>query len=393
MELEVGHYRMRVQNSLSEIGETVWNDLVRAQEKPTPFLAYAFLHALHESMCASPQTGWQIQYLSLWLENRLVAAMPLYVKLHSYGEYVFDWAWAHAYHEHGVRYYPKLLCAIPFTPVEGSRLLARDPDARQHLLAGLKAFYEAGNYSSSHILFPCEAELPTLKAAGFIIRQGHQFHWQNKGFRDFQDFLDSLSMKKRKNIRAERQSVQKAGISFTHLSGSEIKEAHWAFFKRCYDQTYAAHRSSPYLNLNFFQRIGATMGEQLLLILAYRDAQPIAASLSFKDETRLYGRYWGCVDYVPCLHFETAYYQAIEFCIAQKLAVFEGGAQGEHKMARGFLPVSTYSAHILKEARFFQAIKAHVEHESGEFEEYKRILTENSAYKRANSDPSLQKKA
>ncbi|MBY0446726.1 MAG: GNAT family N-acetyltransferase, partial [Burkholderiales bacterium] len=282
------HYRMCLVNTLAEIGEAAWTELLQAQEKPTPFLSYAFLHALHESGSASPATGWRVCYLSIWQEQEqnptLVAVMPLYEKNHSYGEYVFDWAWANAYHEHGLAYYPKLLSALPFTPVEGTRLLCRDASAQAALIQAAQQLLTTKQYSSLHILFPTQKEIETLQAAGFLIRQGLQFHWKNQNYRDFEDFLESLEKKKRKNIRAERRKVREAGIRFRHIRGKDINKEEWLFFKRCYDQTYHEHRSSPYLNLDFFMRIGQTMPAHLLLILAIRDDIPIAASLLVHDQ-------------------------------------------------------------------------------------------------------------
>ncbi|WP_395010419.1 GNAT family N-acetyltransferase [Undibacterium sp.] len=381
MNSEVSHYRMRLVDSLSEIGQENWDGLLQLQEQANPFLSYAFLNALHESGSASPATGWTPRFISIWEENQLIAAMPLYEKTHSYGEYVFDWAWANAYHQHGLSYYPKLLSAIPFTPVQGNRLLSRDDNARQVLIKHLQTITQSGLHSSCHILFPSPREIEALQDANFMIRQGVQFHWRNQNFQNFEHFLSSLEAKKRKNIRAERRRVQEAGIEFQHINGKDINEADWCFFKRCYDRTYLEHHSTPYLNLDFFLQIGKSMPDNLYMIIACLNGERIAAALFIHNTETLYGRYWGCLQHLPCLHFETAYYQALEFCIAKKIKVFEGGAQGEHKMARGFLPHKTYSAHFINEPAFSNAVAHFLEREQGGIEEYVDELQAHSPYK------------
>jgi len=374
-------YRTRIVSSLAEIGPSRWDALVATQAEGNPFLSYAFLHALHESGAASADTGWEPHYLTLWQDQALVAALPLYRKFHSYGEYVFDWAWAEAYQRHGVEYYPKLLAAIPFTPVRGARLMAVDETARAGLLAALQALQQEGEHSSTHILYPPPEQAQQLADAGFLLRSGVQFHWHNEGYGSFAEFVDTLDRKKRKNILAERRKVAEQGVQFTWLRGSEITEAHWRFFNRCYRHTYAAHYSTPYLNLDFFRRIGATMPQHLLLTLASRDGQPIASSLTVHDGDTLYGRYWGALEHVPCLHFETAYYQPLEFCIAEKIRWFEGGAQGEHKMARGFLPQKTWSAHWLAHPGFYDAVEHFLAREVGGIDGYINELNERNPFR------------
>ena len=375
------NYRTRIVSSLSDIGQPQWDALVATQENGNPFLSFAFLDALHETGCASEDTGWQPQYLTLWRGDRLEAALPLYIKSHSYGEYVFDWAWADAYRRNGLDYYPKLLSAIPFTPVSGSRLLARDTTAQAALLDALCMLQQNSGLSSTHVLFPPEAQARALEAAGFMLRTGVQFHWLNQGYRDFDDFLETLDRKKRKNIRAERRKVSEAGIGFRQVPGSAATETDWRFFKRCYDHTYAAHYSTPYLNLDFFLRLGATMPQHLLLIVAERAGKPIASSLVVHDDQTLYGRYWGAIEDVPFLHFETAYYQPLEFCIEHRIACFEGGAQGEHKMARGFLPQKTWSAHWLAHPAFADAIEHFLRRESGGIDAYIDELGERNPFR------------
>lgn len=374
-------WRPAILSSLAEAGEAAWSALLAAQGESNPFLSYAFLHALHESGSACADTGWQPQYLALWRGEELAAAMPLYVKDHSYGEYVFDWAWAEAYQRNGIEYYPKLLSAIPFTPVTGGRLLARDGEARAALLAFLQAQQQSSGMSSTHILYPPQEQAALLEQHGFLLRSGVQFHWLNQGYADFEQFLATLEHKKRKNIRAERRKVQEAGVTLRRVRGVDASEADWRFFHRCYANTYAEHRSSPYLNLDFFLRIGATMPEQVLLVLAERDGSNIAASLVFYQGDTLYGRYWGAMEHVPCLHFETAYYQPLEFCIAEGIAVFEGGAQGEHKMARGFLPQKTYSAHWLAHPSFADAVQRFLERETGGIDHYLDELNERTPFR------------
>jgi len=374
-------YRTGIVSSLAEIGEAAWSELLARQSDGNPFLSYAFLHALHESGSASADTGWLPQYLTVWDGDALAAAMPLYVKSHSYGEYVFDWAWADAYHRNGLEYYPKLLSAIPFTPVTGPRLLARDAEARAALIAMLKEQQEAAGMSSTHILYPPEDQALQLQAAGFMLRSGVQFHWDNQGYADFEQFLSTLEHKKRKNIRAERRKVREAGVTLRQIRGVDASDEDWRLFHRCYSNTYAEHHSTPYLNLDFFQRIGHTMPQNILLVVAERDGKPVASSLVIHTEQVLFGRYWGALEHIPCLHFETAYYQPLEFCIAQKIATFEGGAQGEHKMARGFLPQKTWSAHWLAHPAFADAIERFLERESGGIEAYIDELNDRNPFR------------
>lgn len=377
-------YRTRIVSSLSEVGQPAWDRLIQSQAEANPFLSFAFLHALHESGSASQEKGWQPQYLTLWQQESLVAALPLYAKFHSYGEYVFDWAWADAYRRNGIDYYPKLLSAIPFTPVTGTRLIATDRAARDALIQALANVQRTNGLSSTHVLYPPEAEAQQLSEAGFLLRQGVQFHWQNQGYQTFDQFLSTLEQKKRKNIRAERRKVQEAGITMRRVLGRDMTEADWRFFKRCYDQTYREHYSTPYLNLDFFLRIGVTMPDNILLVIAERESAPIAASLLIYDKNALYGRYWGCIEQHACLHFETAYYQPLAFCIEHGIAAFEGGAQGEHKMARGFLPQPTWSAHWLAHPAFSDAVERFLRQEGRGMSAYMDELNERSPFKHDN---------
>src|SRR5450830_452477 len=368
---------LQITDSIQQLDANSWDALVGDM----PLLSHAFLSALETSQSVGKGTGWQPYPMLVHENDQLVGAMPLYVKSHSYGEYVFDWAWADAYHRNGVEYYPKLLSAIPFTPVTGPRLLARDDEARATLVAYLCAQQEAAGMSSTHVLYPPADQAAQLHEACFMLRSIVQFYWLRQDYADFAAFLATLEHKKRKNIRAERRKVREAGVTMRRIRGADATPADWRFFHRCYRNTYAEHRSSPYLNLDFFQRIGATMPQNLLLVVAERDGQPIAASLVIHTADTLYGRYWGAIEHVPCLHFETAYYQPLEFCIEQGIATFEGGAQGEHKMARGFLPTKTWSAHWLAHPAFSDAVERFLERESGGIEAYMDELNERNPFK------------
>ncbi|MBA9898901.1 GNAT family N-acetyltransferase [Burkholderia cepacia] len=382
-------YRTGILSSPAEVPADEWNALLARDAQPTPFLRHEFLDALHVARCAVDDTGWSPHFVTLTDERtgRLAAAAPVYAKQHSYGEYVFDWAWADAYQRNDLPYYPKLLCAVPFTPVQGTRLLAADDDARRRLAATLLAFAEQSDVSSLHVLFPTGDEAALLESMGMMLREGVQFHWINDGYRHFDDFLGTLEQKKRKNIRAERRKVHDAGVTFRRLTGDRITDADWRFFSRCYRQTYREHYSSPYLNLDFFRTIGATMPENLLLVIAEADGKPIASALAVYRRGEhgggtLYGRYWGAVEHVPCLHFETAYYQLLEFCIEAGLDTFEGGAQGEHKLARGFLPTVTHSAHWLAHPAFSDAVARFLERETEHIHAYVDELREHDPFRR-----------
>lgn len=381
-------YRMGLLSSPLEVDAGEWNALLARQAHPTPFLRHEFLAALHATGCAVGETGWSPNFLTLSEADTgaLVAASPVYAKQHSYGEYVFDWAWADAYQRNGVPYYPKLLCAVPFTPVQGTRLIAANERARRQLAATLVALAEQSEVSSLHVLFPTGEEAGLLAEMGMMLREGVQFHWLNDGYRHFDDFLATLEQKKRKNIRAERRKVAEAGVSFRRVRGEDASDADWRFFSRCYRQTYREHYSSPYLNLDFFRRIGETMPENLLLVIAEAEGKPIASALAVYARGEagggtLYGRYWGALEHVPCLHFETAYYQLLEFCIEEKLGAFEGGAQGEHKLARGFMPTVTHSAHWLAHPAFSDAVGDFLKRETGQIHAYVDELREHNPFK------------
>ena len=368
---------VRVLDSLAGVDPRQWNALAGDH----PFLRHELFHALHETGCASERTGWLPRFVTLWLDGRLSAAMPLYLKSHSYGEYVFDWAWAEAYQRHGIAYYPKLVSAVPFSPVQGPRLLAADKEARGRLLRA--ALTLAGDTSSLHVLFPLPEEAEKMAEAGMLLRRGVQFHWRNPGYRSFEEFLAALSHDKRKKIRQERRRVREAGVRFRWLLGRDIRSEDWLFFSRCYKATYRAHHSTPYLNRAFFERIGEALPENVMLVVAELNGNPVASALNVYSDTTLYGRYWGAVAYVPDLHFEACYYQVIEFCIERGIEVFEGGAQGEHKLSRGFLPVQTVSAHWLKHAEFARAVEQFLARETAGVDRYLDELNDRAPFRKA----------
>jgi len=376
---------LRIIEDLAEIPAAQWDALRAVTPGDNPFLAYAFLRALQDSRCASPTTGWTPQFITLWQENELIGAMPLYIKSHSWGEFVFDWAWAEAYERHGLHYYPKLVSSVPFTPVSSARLLAASDAVRAKLIAAALQLAKDSGASSLHCLFPPESQALEMRQHGMLLRKGVQFHWRNPGYVDFADYLSGMRRDKRKKIQQERRRVNDAGIHFEHLRGEQITPEHWQFFMRCYARTHQQFNSPQALNLDFFLRIGAEMPENLLLIIAFKGDQPVASALNFYDAQALYGRSWGTLEYHDGLHFETCYYQATEFCIANRIATFEGGAQGEHKLARGFLPVTTWSAHWLAHPRFASAVEEFLQRESGGIERYVDELNENSPFKRTQS--------
>ncbi|WP_024301988.1 GNAT family N-acetyltransferase [Pseudogulbenkiania sp. MAI-1] len=366
-------------NGLSGLPASQW-DALRADDQP--FLAHGWLAALEQSGAVGRATGWQPHHLARREGEKLAAVAPAYLKTHSYGEYVFDWAWAEAYQRAGLAYYPKLLLAVPFTPVSGQRILGV-PAGRAALVAELPRQVRELGLSSAHVLYPAPDDMALLAEAGWLERHGVQFHWRNRGYHDFDDYLDVLSRDKRKKIRQERRRVAEQGVEVVVKEGREICDDDWAFFHACYCRTYREHRSTPYLNLAFFRLIGERLAEHLVLFLAFREGRPVAASLCLKDGRQLYGRYWGALEEVSCLHFELCYYQGIAYCIRHGLAVFEGGAQGEHKLARGFEPVRTCSTHWLADSPFRSAIWRWLEQEKRAIAAYLGELERHIAYKKA----------
>ncbi|HEU0229643.1 MAG TPA: GNAT family N-acetyltransferase [Burkholderiaceae bacterium] len=372
---------------LADITAGHWNALAGDH----PFLRHEYLLALEEAGCATSHTGWAPHYLLLRRDGHLAGAMPLYLKSHSRGEYVFDFAWAQAFAEHGLDYYPKLLGAIPFTPVRGPRILAHNPEDRALLARQAIALARDNGLSSLHILFPSEDDRVALAAAGFMFRENIQFHWFNHGHRTFDEFLASLSQPKRKKIRQDTKKVTEAGIRFRWLRGSQIDDRALRFFVRCYNHTYLEHGNPPYLNDAFFQRLRRDMPETLVLIVAELNGEPIATALNLRGGTALYGRYWGTVRFVPGLHFETCYTQAIRFCIEEGIPVFEGGAQGEHKLSRGLIPVETCSAHWIRDQRYAAAIERYLQRETPAMREYAEMLRRHTPYRQtgpSGADPT-----
>jgi uncharacterized protein len=347
-----------------------------------PFVTHAFLSALEESGSVGPRTGWQPAPIAIdGPDGRPAALLPAYVKSHSQGEYVFDHGWADAYARAGGAYYPKLQIAAPFTPVPGSRLLAADPRLRRPLIAAAERVAEQNLFSSAHATFIQPDEVASFEEAGWLIRADSQFHWRNEGYDSFDDFLAALSAAKRKTIRKERARAL-AGLDVVHLTGAEIEEAHWDAFWTFYQDTGARKWGRPYLTRRFFSLIGERMADRILLILALRDGRPIAGALNMVGADALYGRYWGCIEDVPFLHFELCYYQAIDAAIARGLARVEAGAQGGHKLARGYRPVLTYSAHWFADPRLFDAVARFLEAERAAVEREVDALDEMTPFRK-----------
>jgi len=387
-------YVIRIHASPLDIPADAWDALLAQQDAPSPFMQHAYLAALHTSGSATADTGWTPQFVSLWRGDTLAAASALYIKDHSYGEYVFDWAWANAYGNHGLNYFPKATCAVPFTPVPGSRLLAIDTTARQALLQALVDLAKQCQLSSLHLLFTSPNDRAACEALGLMQRQTVQFHWDNTSpqgqcFDHFDAFLASLSQEKRKKIKQERRRVADASVTFRTSVGTAISSEDWDFFYKCYERTYLEHGNAPYLSPAFFQHMQHDMPHNWVLFVAEREGQPIASSLVAvqglgTSNAVAYGRYWGALERVDCLHFEACYYQPLNWCIANGVQRFEGGAQGEHKMARALMPVATYSAHWLAHPAFADAVERFLERESAGVDNYLDHLAERSPFKRQN---------
>lgn len=381
------NYLIQVHDDPGAIDVPEWNQLLAAQTHPTPFMRLEYFQALHESGSAVPGSGWSPFFVTIRQAGRLVAACPAYLKSHSYGEYVFDWAWADAYQRHGLNYYPKLLCAVPFTPVPGTRLLCRDVKSRQTLVSALQSFARSSEgLSSAHVLFHSSTDAPAFAEDRWQARQSVQFHWRNREpapYCDFADFLAGLHREKRKKIGQERRKVADAGVTFKSVAGRDIDTQTWDFFYTCYVQTYLAHHSTPYLTRGFFACMAASMPQHWVMFIASRSGKPIGASLVAVDHGSglAWGRYWGCLEYVPCMHFEACYYQPLQWCIENRLQRFEGGAQGEHKMARGLLPVLAHSQHWLADTRFANAVADFLSREGQGIESYVNELTDRNPFK------------
>jgi len=337
-------YTARLAGRAFDIGRAAWNACAGVEH---PFTRYEFFDAVEASGSATARTGWRPLHLVVERGDAIEGILPLYLKNHSQGEYVFDHAWADALERAGGDYYPKLQAGVPFTPATGRRLLAREPGAAAALLAAGRAAVKELEASSLHVTFLTEPEWVAAGEAGYLLRTDQQFHWQNRGYESFDQFLGQMSSSKRKNLRKERAAVRAEGVAFDWLTGSDITEAHWDTFFDFYMDTGGRKWGHPYLTREFFSRVGASMADQVLLVMARRGGRHIAGALNFFGGGTIYGRNWGCSEYVPFLHFETCYYQAIDFAIARGLAKVEAGAQGEHKLLRGYLPAPTYSAHYI----------------------------------------------
>ena len=366
----------RIIPDFSTIDERGWEQL---DHQDNPFLSWGFLNALETSGSVNPQTGWTPHHLAIFQDKQLVAFAPTYIKTHSHGEFVFDWAWANAYQQHGLAYYPKLLTAIPYSPVAGPRLLTLkahpDRESLRILLINLAAAEcERLNLSSWHCNFTDKADNATLKQTGLLARQDIQFQWFNQDYASFEAFLLEFRSRKRKNVRRERQRIIQAGISFEWKMGQDLSARELDFVYQCYCNTFQAHGNHAALRFEFFRSLADRLGDRMLVALASKQGEPVAMSLFLAGGGRLYGRYWGCIEEVPGLHFEAAYYQGIEYCIEHGIGVFESGAQGQHKISRGFIPAGTCSFHLVRHEAFRSAIAEHLKGESQWFDGYREEL-------------------
>ncbi|WP_420568662.1 GNAT family N-acetyltransferase [Thalassovita sp.] len=382
---------IQVLSSLNQVDPSAWDACARAGDgrAPDPFTTYRFLSALEDSGSVGPGTGWQPQYLLAKRGEVLIACAPLYAKSHSQGEYVFDHSWAHAYERAGGRYYPKLQLAVPFTPVTGPRFLTlpgQELTGMSALIQGAVHLATEHQVSSLHATFCTEAEALAGQQMGLMHRTGQQFHWLNKGYAEFEAFLTELSSRKRKTIRKERRVAQAFGGTIRQLTGDDIKAHHWDAFWQFYQDTGARKWGSPYLTREFFEIAHAKMRDDILMVIAEADGFPIAGALNFIGKDTLFGRYWGCVQDHPCLHFELCYYQAIDYAITHALQKVEAGAQGEHKLARGYLPVETHSLHWIADAGFARAVEQFLDGERRAVTEEIEILTDYGPFKKAQTE-------
>lgn len=373
---------IKLHQSILEFTSKDWNRLL---EDSYPFMRYEFLAALEQNQCTGKQFGWLPKHIAAYQEGKLVGVLPMYEKDNSYGEFVFDHAWADAYHRHHIPYFPKWVIAAPYTPAPGPRLLI-DPDSNWQqiastLIEGMREQPSSSHISSIHFLFTTDQETRALQQQGFMSRRGCQFHWHNRNYRDFEDFLDRLTSKKRKNIKQERRYAAKAGADIEiipgHLATEEQLIAAEMFYRKTFDQKWG----TATLNIGFFKQIAETMGEQLLLIMAKKNNQYIAGAICFQDEHTLYGRHWGCLEEHAHLHFEVCFYQGIQYCIENGLKHFQPGAQGEHKISRGFLPTTTWSAHWIEHPEFSRAIQHFLQTEAEGMQDYEAELMKRSPYK------------
>jgi predicted N-acyltransferase len=378
--------RLTVHDAIADIAPEAWNLLAG---DAYPFLRHEFLLAAEQTGCVSADAGWAPRHLVLERDGRTVGAMPLYQKEHSWGEFVFDWAWARAYEQAGLSYYPKLVSAVPFTPAPSHRLLLADSGdtaAARALVDGAVALAERTGCSSLHVLFPTADELPQLRESGLKLRKDCQFHWHNRGYADFEQFLQTFTASKRKKARRDRRRVGEAGIHFRRLKGGEMDMRTWEQVYRLISITFMRRGSLPYYNLDFFLRIGASLPDNILVIIAEIHTEPIAAAVFYESPGALYGRYWGSDGRHNALHFETCYYQGIDYCIEKGIELFEPGTQGEHKISRGFAPQSTWSAHWLAHPRFLSAVEDYLEEEARYVDRYIESVDARSPYR--NDDPA-----
>jgi predicted N-acyltransferase len=387
----VTHRPARFLDSIAQIDAASWNSLLREDQ---PFLRHEFLLALEQSGCAVPRTGWSARHVIIEDEQgRPCGAMPLFRKGHSRGEFVFDFSWANAYAQHGLEYYPKLLCAVPFTPVRGPRLLIAphaDMKAMTRTLIRTAIDYaQSEGLSSWHVLFPTDDTALDLKQAGMILRRDCQFHWYNQGYESFDAFLATFTAEKRKKAKRERRRVAEAGIVFDTLHGGDMDDALWDTIFAFYADTFYRHGHEPYLNLDFFKLLAASMPDRLMLKVARIGSERIAVAIFFVGDDALFGRYWGAGGNYHSLHFETCYYQGIEYCIDKKLKRFEPGTQGEHKVPRGFVPTLMSSAHFVADPRFAAAIRDFAAREARGVDQYAAAVNEHVPYHRA-ADEELQ---
>ncbi|MDG1835802.1 MAG: GNAT family N-acetyltransferase [Pseudomonadales bacterium] len=390
-------YTLTACNDIAEIGQEAWDACANPasslylpeQVQFDPFISYSFLHAIEKSRSAVAETGWAPYHLLLEDDvGKAAGVVPMYLKSHSQGEYVFDYSWADAFERAGGKYYPKLQIAVPFTPATGRRLLVSDSaDAesiQEYLLGGVTQVAEKVGVSSVHITYAEKAQWEKMGSLGFLQRTHQQFHWQNQQFSSFDDFLAALSSKKRKNIKRERKAALAGGVEIERLTGSNIKEHHWDAFYRFYVDTGGRKWGTPYLTREFFSLIGETMADNILLIMCHREGRYVAGAINFIGGECLFGRNWGCIEDHPFLHFEVCYYQAIEFAIEKGLNRVEAGAQGQHKLARGYLPTHTYSAHWIVNASFREAISHFLDQENRYIDEEIEYLDEHSPFRRSS---------
>ncbi len=375
---------LSILSSLDDIPAADWN---RLAGEANPFLRHEFLAALERHRCVGAAAGWIPQYLAAFEQDRLVGAAPMYLKDNSYGEFVFDWAWADAYRRSGLRYYPKLVVAVPYTPATGARLLLAEdtPQIADALIAGALEQAQRLKVSSLHWLFTTEQDIRRLEAHGLMRRSGCQFHWANQGYADFDGFLAQFTAEKRKKIKRERRFVREAGIEIEVLNGRHISAEQWKIFYRFYSSTFLKRGAIASLSLGFFEEIGQTMAANVVLVLAKHQGRYVAGAFNLRGTNTLYGRHWGCTEEFHSLHFEVCYYTAIEYCIAQGLERFEAGAQGEHKLSRGFLPTTTWSAHWLSHPSFSRAVAEFLDHEQHQMAYYINELGEHSPYRQCST--------